>query len=132
MTGRAHTQFSVEDEFLLSTRKLHSTFQVPELFNAHFLWEKGFTGIYIIFTFLIVLGTGIRVAVFDTGLRQYHPHFKNVVEITNWTDENSKEDGLGHGTFVAGVIASQSSECFGFAPDVDMHVFRVFTNNRGN
>jgi hypothetical protein len=45
MTGRAHTPFSVEDEPLLSYRKLHSSIQVPELFNAHFLWEKGYTGI---------------------------------------------------------------------------------------
>ena len=35
--------------------------------------------------------------------------------------------GLGHGTFVAGVIASQS-ECLGFTPDAELHVFRVFTN----
>ena len=37
--------------------------------------------------------------------------------------------GLGHGTFVAGVIAS-ASECLGFAPDADLHIFRVFTNNQ--
>jgi membrane-bound transcription factor site-1 protease len=39
------------------------------------------------------------------------------------------EDHLGHGTFVAGVIAS-SSECLGFAPDSDLYIFRVFTNNQ--
>jgi len=38
--------------------------------------------------------------------------------------------GLGHGTFVAGVIASQS-ECLGFTPDAELHVFRVFTNSQG-
>lgn len=75
-------------------------------------------------------GTGIRVAIFDTGLRADHPHFRNIKERTNWTDENTLEDGLGHGTFVAGVIASQS-ECLGFAPDVDLHIYRVFTNDRG-
>ena len=37
--------------------------------------------------------------------------------------------GLGHGTFVAGVIASHK-ECLGFAPDADIYVFRVFTNNQ--
>ena len=36
-----------------------------------------------------------------------------------------------HGTFVAGVIASQSSECLGFAPDSLIHIFRVFTGQRG-
>ena len=39
--------------------------------------------------------------------------------------------GLGHGTFVAGVIASHR-ECLGFAPDADIYVFRVFTNNQVN
>ena len=39
------------------------------------------------------------------------------------------EDHLGHGTFVAGVIAS-SSECLGFAPDSELFIFRVFTNNQ--
>jgi len=36
---------------------------------------------------------------------------------------------LGHGTFVAGVIAS-SKECLGFAPDADLYIFRVFTNSQ--
>ncbi len=75
-------------------------------------------------------GRGVKIAIFDTGLRKDHPHFRHIRERTNWTDENTLDDGLGHGTFVAGVIASQS-ECLGFAPDVDIHVFRVFTNDRG-
>jgi membrane-bound transcription factor site-1 protease len=37
--------------------------------------------------------------------------------------------GLGHGTFVAGLIASKD-ECLGFAPDAELHIFRVFTNNQ--
>lgn len=67
---------------------------------------------------------------FDTGLRNNHPHFRNVAEITNWTDEGTSDDGIGHGTFVAGVIASQD-ECLGFAPDSELYIFRVFTNNKG-
>ena len=65
-----------------------------------------------------------------TGLSKTHPHFKRVRERTNWTNEKTLDDGLGHGTFVAGVIAS-SAECLGFAPDAEVHVFRVFTNNQG-
>ena len=30
---------------------------------------------------------------------------------------------------MAGVIAS-SRECLGFAPDAELHIFRVFTNNQ--
>lgn len=104
---------------LPGTRRLHSSvFQVTDLFNTNVLWDKMYTG------------TGVRVAIFDTGLRPDHPHFKNVKGITNWTNEDSVEDGLGHGTFVAGVVASQS-ECLGFAPDADLFIYRVFTNNRG-
>lgn len=39
------------------------------------------------------------------------------------------DTGLGHGTFVAGVIASMR-ECQGFAPDAELHIFRVFTNSQ--
>jgi hypothetical protein len=29
----------------------------------------------------------VHVAVFDTGLRKQHPHFRRVRERSNWTDE---------------------------------------------
>lgn len=94
-SGRWSTKFSKEEAAQSrANRRLNSAYQIPELFNAHFLWDRGYTG------------TGIKVAVFDTGLRANHPHFKNVVEITNWTDEGTTEDGLGHGTFVTGVTKS--------------------------
>lgn len=83
-------------------------------------WDK-----YIYF----VLGEGIRVAVFDTGLAGHHPHFGRVRERTDWTGEHTLDDALGHGTFVAGVIASRA-DCLGFAPDADLHIFRVFTDNQ--
>ena len=79
------------------------------------LWEMGVTG------------AGVEVAVFDAGLSKTHPHFKRVKERTNWTNEKTLEDGLGHGTFIAAVIAS-SKECLGFAPDAELHIYRVFTN----
>ena len=104
-------------------------------------------------------GRGVRVAVFDTGLRKHHPHFRKLRERSNWTDEKVRvgghlrglgglgsdllcwtcarracggqmlDDSLGHGTFVAGVIAS-SRECLGFAPDAELHTYRVFTNRQ--
>ncbi len=71
----------------------------------------------------------MKVAVFDTGLAKSHPHFRKIRERSNWTNEKTFEDGLGHGTFVAGLIAS-SKQCLGFAPDSELHIFRVFTNNQ--
>lgn len=91
--------------------------QITTILQADALWSMGITG------------TGVKVAVFDTGLAKTHPHFKKIKERTNWTTEKTLDDGLGHGTFVAGVIAS-SQECLGFAPDAELHVFRVFTNNQ--
>ncbi|XP_052230878.1 membrane-bound transcription factor site-1 protease-like [Dreissena polymorpha] len=93
--------------------------QITSALQAEILWNMGFTGV------------GVRVAVFDTGLAEDHPHFKpgRIKDRTNWTHEKTLDDGLGHGTFVAGVIASHK-ECLGFAPDADIYVFRVFTNNQ--
>ncbi|XP_033228138.1 membrane-bound transcription factor site-1 protease isoform X2 [Belonocnema kinseyi] len=92
--------------------------QITSILQADILWGMGVTG------------RGIKVAVFDTGLAASHPHFKKIKERTNWTNEKTLEDGLGHGTFVAGVIASSSRECFGLAPDAELYVFRVFTNSQ--
>ncbi|KAJ6645451.1 Membrane-bound transcription factor site-1 protease, partial [Pseudolycoriella hygida] len=52
-----------------------------------------------------------------------------IKERTNWTNEKSLDDGVSHGTFVAGVVGS-SKECLGFAPDAELHIYRVFTNNQ--
>ncbi|GFN95271.1 membrane-bound transcription factor site-1 protease [Plakobranchus ocellatus] len=93
--------------------------QIVTALQAEMLWGLGYTG------------AGVKVAIFDTGLATDHPHFKRgrIKDRTNWTSEKTLDDGLGHGTFVAGVIAS-SKECLGFAPDADIYVFRVFTNNQ--
>ncbi|XP_055385918.1 membrane-bound transcription factor site-1 protease isoform X2 [Condylostylus longicornis] len=91
--------------------------QITSMLKADVLWSLGITG------------KGIKVAVFDTGLSKNHPHFKKIKERTNWTNEKSLDDGVSHGTFVAGVIAS-SKECLGFAPDAELHIYRVFTNNQ--
>lgn len=92
--------------------------QITTILQADALWGMGVTG------------HGIKVAIFDTGLAASHPHFKKIKERSNWTNEKTLEDGLGHGTFVAGVIASSSRECLGFAPDAELHIFRVFTNSQ--
>lgn len=91
--------------------------QITSILKANELWKLGITG------------RGIRVAIFDTGLAKNHPHFRQVKERTNWTNEKSLDDGVSHGTFVAGVVAS-AKECLGFAPDAELHIYRVFTNQQ--
>uniref|UniRef100_A0A915B2A3 Peptidase S8/S53 domain-containing protein n=2 Tax=Parascaris univalens TaxID=6257 RepID=A0A915B2A3_PARUN len=92
--------------------------QVTKLLNANRLWDMGFKG------------QGVKVAVFDTGLSERHPHFRQIVERTDWTNEQTANDGLGHGTFVAGVIASSNKKCSGFAPAASVYVYKVFTKRQ--
>ncbi|KYQ99867.1 membrane-bound transcription factor peptidase [Tieghemostelium lacteum] len=121
--GRIHSRIPDDFDMSFSTQRQLKTaqaYQVTELFNAHVLWDNGYTG------------RGTKVAIFDTGLSRSHKHFKNIVEVTNWTSEDTTDDLLGHGTFVAGVIASQEPECMGLAPDSELYIFRVFTYKKGS
>ncbi|XP_034950401.1 membrane-bound transcription factor site-1 protease-like isoform X2 [Chelonus insularis] len=103
-----------------NTRKLLRAIpkKITSVLQVDTLWRMGLTG------------QNVKVAVFDTGLASQHPHLKNIKERTNWTNEKTLADTLGHGTFVAGVIASTFSECLGLAPDAELHIFRVFTNEQ--
>ena len=40
--------------------------QVTSLFGADVLWSKGYTG------------AKVKMAIFDTGIRANHPHFRNI------------------------------------------------------
>jgi membrane-bound transcription factor site-1 protease len=120
-------------------RRLHGFFgddSVTSVQGADWIWKQGYSG------------KGVRVAIFDTGLAATHPHFKNIRERTNWTGDKTLDDTQGHGTSVAGIIGTFSccpscrvstlilllllviiashTDCQGFAPDADLHIFRVF------
>ena len=101
-------------------RSLLGDVSIAKSMGAPTLWEQGYTG------------AGVKMAVFDTGIAEDHPHFRHIVERTNWTNENQLHDGLGHGSFVAGVVAGTSKQCAGFAPDALIHTFRVFTNDQNS
>lgn len=117
---RLPTEFEERDPRAHSTSKSSSSESPthhPTLhpFGAGHLWRRGYTG------------RGVSVAVFDTGLSFHTQHFPNVVSRTDWTGENTTHDHVGHGTFVTGLIAGRHPACPGIAPDVNLHVFRVFT-----
>ncbi|CAM6085532.1 unnamed protein product [Calypogeia fissa] len=91
--------------------------QITSMFEGEKLWSRGYTR------------EKVKMAVFDTGVRADHPHFRNIKKRTNWTNEKDiLNDNIGHGTFVAGVISSQDPQCLGFAPDAEIYAFRVFTD----
>lgn len=100
-----------------SNRKILNDDQITDVLHAEYVWNKGFSG------------ANVKVAIFDTGVSQSHPHFRFIDERTNWTDEETLDDALGHGTFVAGVIASHQ-ECKGFAPNARLSTFRVFNSRQ--
>eukprot|EP00045_Choanoeca_perplexa_P013597 m.154778 g.154778 ORF g.154778 m.154778 type:complete len:1049 (-) comp16396_c0_seq2:58-3204(-) len=100
-----------------ATAAEHDPNALMRMLEPHDLWALGYTG------------QGIKVAVFDTGIHEDHPNFNDIEERTNWTDEDTLDDLLGHGTFVAGVIAS-NADCQGLAPDAKLHAYRVFTRKQ--
>eukprot|EP01084_Bolivina_argentea_P145010 254291_1 len=120
--GKLFTKFMpFEDDNITETnhnRKLLAHFLITNHLGAKTLWDDGYHG------------ENVNVAVFDTGIDDKNPQFNNIDERTNWTDEDQLHDGIGHGTFVCGIIASKFSQCPGFAPDAIIHTFRVFTNQQ--
>lgn len=96
--------------------------EISSVVGAKELWSAGITG------------EGVKVAIFDTGLHAKHSHFKPncIVERTDWTSDGNLEDNVGHGTFVAGVVASISSQCHGLAPDAKLYIYRVFTSRQAS
>lgn len=81
-------------------------------------------------------GTGIKVAVLDTGVDVDHVELSDsIVAVRNFIDDNEDvTDGHGHGTHVAGIIASNGDNeqnSTGIAPGVDLFIGRV-CNDQGS
>ncbi len=87
------------------------------LVHAPDVWEMGFTG------------SGVRVAVVDTGVDAQHPDLVGrVIDAKDFTGEGAG-DGNGHGTHVAGIIAGSGAasdgKYRGVAPDALILAARV-------
>jgi hypothetical protein len=80
-------------------------------------------------------GDGYSVAVLDTGINYNLPDFgggwgKRVIAGYNFVDNTPDPmDDNGHGTHVAGIIASSSSLYPGIAPDVNLIALKVLDQN---
>jgi len=82
-------------------------------------------------------GSGVVVAVLDTGVNTEHPDLEdNLVEGYNFVDKNSDVTDLdGHGTMVAGIIAAVANNSLGIvgvAPEVKIMPLKVLTSEGGN
>lgn len=76
-------------------------------------------------------GTGVNVAVIDTGIDLTHPDLKaNIVGGKNCSTGRSYNDGNGHGSHVAGTIAAVNNTdgVVGVAPEAKLWAVRVLNN----
>jgi membrane-bound transcription factor site-1 protease len=112
-------QLDEYSNFKINSRKLLRAIptQIIDKIDVKYMWNKGYTG------------KNVNIAIFDTGLEQNHPYFKNIIERIDFTDEKNPDDKIGHGTFIAGVIGS-IRECFGVSPDSNLYIIKVFTYNQ--
>ncbi len=70
-------------------------------------------------------GKGIIIAVLDTGIH-HHPAFENrIIKEVDFTIDGSTEDYYGHGTHVAGIIASNDPTYRGMAPGASLENVKV-------
>jgi subtilisin len=79
-------------------------------------------------------GTGVNVAVIDTGIDLTHPDLQaNIVGGINCSTGKSYADGNGHGTHVSGTIAAINNTLgvVGVAPEAKLWAVRVL-DNRGS
>lgn len=79
-------------------------------------------------------GKGVKVAILDTGIQRDHEDFKKGnVESISFLEGESAEDGNGHGTHCAGIIAGpkhpRQGKRYGVAPEVDLFVAKVLSNS---
>jgi membrane-bound transcription factor site-1 protease len=53
-----------------------------------------------------------------------------VVNVIDFTHDNDPSDKIGHGTFISSVIGSINEDCPGIAPDAEIYIFKLFSNNQ--
>lgn len=82
-------------------------------------------------------GAGITVCIIDSGLYVIHEDLVDISLVEGWPSTGANqwhEDGLGHGTHVAGTIAAMNNHIgvVGVTPGtVDLFIVRVFGNTGG-
>jgi hypothetical protein len=76
-------------------------------------------------------GTGVDVAVVDTGVMADHEELLGRIAGGGWGFDGSTDDSFGHGTAVAGIIAANADGkgISGVAPDASIVPFRAFADD---
>ena len=55
-----------------------------------------------------------------------------VAKVIDFTFDGDTADKIGHGTFISSVVGSLNKDCPGLAPDAEIYIFKVFTQNRAS
>jgi PGF-CTERM protein len=76
-----------------------------------------------------VNGSGVTVAVLDTGIDETHPAIDEVVDHRDFTNDGTTDDLGGHGTHVAGIVASDNATYTGMAPGAELMNVRVLNSD---
>ncbi|MEU9204660.1 S8 family serine peptidase [Streptomyces sp. NPDC048332] len=106
-------------------RKVHATLDVSvPLIGAPEVWKSGYEG------------DGVKVAVLDTGIDLNHPDLADrVADSKSFVPGQTVQDGRGHGTHVAGIVAGSGAASDGrykgVAPGAKLLVGKVL-DNTGN
>jgi len=77
-------------------------------------------------------GTGVKVAILDTGIDLNHPDLAGKVVAQKVFVTNAIEDMFGHGTHVAGIIAADTNNAQGIAgvcPDCQLLIAKAMDDN---
>ncbi|MET9226498.1 S8 family serine peptidase [Lentzea sp. NPDC003310] len=111
-TARRMSALRSEKLWLDGKSRLSLAESVP-MVGAPAAWEAGFDG------------TGVTVAVLDTGYDQNHPELKGVVSVAKDFTPSGIQDDIGHGTHVASTVAGRGSRYTGVAKGASLAVGRV-------
>ncbi len=76
-------------------------------------------------------GLGVKVAVIDTGISMIHPDLKVAGGVNTISPNGKYNDDNGHGSHVAGIIASQENNfgTTGIAPNVSLYAVKALDKN---
>jgi len=83
-------------------------------------------------TWISSTGSGVKVAVLDTGIAEHKDLMNNIQGYNAFTDkEEGFSDGHSHGTHVAGTIAALDNAwgVVGVAPEVDLYAVKVLDDS---